>query len=63
MLPKNKKLRRKRKEIKDEFSQEIESDISNSLKPIERPAEMDDIDFDIFESDEHRHIDEGSQLY
>jgi hypothetical protein len=66
MLPKNKKLRRQRKEIQNEFSEEIESDIVNDSKPVERPAEMDDIDF-YFEGhdpiiDPHQPLDDGCQI-
>lgn len=67
MLPKNKKDRRKRMKIQNEFSKEIESDIINDSKPIDRPAEMDDIDF-YFEGhdpiiDSNQPLDDGCQIY
>jgi hypothetical protein len=60
MLPKNKKLRRQRKDIQDEFSEKIESDIVNDSKPVERPAEMDDLD--LYFDDPHQPLDDGCQL-
>jgi hypothetical protein len=66
MLPKNKKTRRQRKAIEEEFSQEVIADTIADSKPVNRPTEMDDIDF-YFEGhdpiiDPHQPLDEGTQL-
>jgi hypothetical protein len=63
MLPKNKKLRREREKIQNEFSQEVESDDNSSI-PVNRPIKLDDdmLPFD-FENDDHRPLDEGCNIY